>query len=518
MGKKVLLVTGKLAEPLVRKHIANTGVEFEIKSLPIPVATFISSRLLVESLRGLNPLEYSMLLVPGLARCNLKEVEEALGIPAFRGPRHVADLPFVLKNLGRVELSKERPADELIESKITSAAREILRRAEENVEELLLRRHNFLVGKGIASVAAGKDFPPRVIAEVADAPLLSRKQFTKVAEHYLKSGAEIIDIGMVADETMPERVSELVSAIRERFEVPVSVDTLNSREIEAAVDAGADMIISLCGDSIEEFAGLKIPAVLIPIHPKRNYYPCSPDEKIKYLLSLVERAKELGYARVIADPILDPLNLGFVESLASFYEFRKHEPDLPLMMGIGNVVELCDADSAGMVALLTGAASELNASFLLAVEASDKTRGCLAEVRRARDMMTVARVRGTAPKDLGLDLLRLKEKRRVWDEYDEGIEGKAEVIRAGAPGEFKPDPRGSFRLFVHGDEIIAVLYRKGEPEVVVKGKTAKEVSHEITRRGLVTTVEHAVYLGRELQKAETALRTGRGYVQDRNVF
>jgi dihydropteroate synthase-like protein len=459
-----------------------------------------------------------MLLVPGLARCNLKEVEEVLGVPAFKGPRHVADLPFVLKNLKRIKLSKERPADELVESEIASAARKILKRVEENAKKLLSRPHNFLVGKGRASIVAGKDFSPRVIAEVADAPLLPREQFTKVVEYYLNSGAEMIDIGMIADEAMPEKVSELVSAVKERFEVPVSVNTLNPREIEAAVKAGADMIISICGDTIEEFAGLKIPVVLVPIDPKRNYYPRSLDEKVKYLLSLVERAEELDYARIIADPILEPLNRGFMESLASFYEFGKRKPELPLMMGIGNVVELCDADSAGMVALLAGAASELNVSFLLTVEASDKTRGCVAEVRRARDMMTIAGIRGTAPKDLGLDLLCLKEKRRVWDEYDEGIEKKAEVIRAGPPVEFKPDPRGAFRLFVHGDEIIAVLYRKGKPEVVVKGKTAGEVSQEITRRGLVTTLEHAAYLGRELQKAEIALRTGRGYAQEQDVF
>jgi dihydropteroate synthase-like protein len=133
--------------------------------------------------------------------------------------------------------------------------------------------------------------------------------------------------------------------------------------------------------------------------------------------------------------------------------------------------------------------------------------------------MAVARSRGSVPKDLGLDLLILKEKRRVSDPYDRRIEEEARVVRVEGPTEFRPDPRGSFRIFVDEPEIVAVLYTpRGTPIVVVRGKTAEEVSNEIARRELVSDFEHAAYLGRELEKAEIALRTGRGYVQEMPLF
>jgi dihydropteroate synthase len=36
--------------------------------------------------------------------------------------------------------------------------------------------------------------------------------------------------------------------------------------------------------------------------------------------------------------------------------------------------------------------------------------------------------------------------------------------------------------------------------------------------GLVSTLDHAAYLGSELAKAEVALRTGKEYIQDSSLF
>ncbi len=55
------------------------------------------------------------------------------------------------------------------------------------------------------------------------------------------------------------------------------------------------------------------------------------------------------------------------------------------------------------------------------------------------------------------------------------------------------------------------------PSQVWSGRTAKEVCVEIFERAtpcLVTMLDHAAYLGRELQKAEAALFSGQEYVQD----
>jgi dihydropteroate synthase-like protein len=517
-NKKILLVTGKLAEALVRKYSSESKLDTEVRSIPVSVATFMTSDLLVNELKNLDLTNFSILLIPGLARCNPKEIEDRLGLPTFMGPKYAADIPFVLDNLERIELSKEMPACELLKAEIEASLRERLLEIEVEGMSRLSQPFNFLVGRGKSAIAAGKDFPTRIIAEIADAPLLSDEEIIGIAKRHLENGAEILDIGMVASKGMSGEVSRLVSILRDNFDVPISIDSLNEREIQAAIDNDIDLILSVDGGIINSFPNLDIPVVLVPINLKRGYYPREPSEKVKYLLDLAKKAKKLDYKRVIVDPILEPINRGFVQSLIGFYELRKLEPNIPVLMGVGNVIELCDADSVGMVALLAGAAGELEVSFLLTVEASNKTKGNVREVRKAREMMTLARVRESVPKDLGLDLLFLKDKRDFSDVYDEKIERKLMVIKARPVAEFKPDVRGAFKIFVDQSQIIAVLYTGRDPKIVIRGKTAEEVCNEIIGRGLISEMDHAAYLGRELQKAEIALKTGKGYLQDKELF
>ncbi len=49
---------------------------------------------------------------------------------------------------------------------------------------------------------------------------------------------------------------------------------------------------------------------------------------------------------------------------------------------------------------------------------------------------------------------------------------------------------------------------------VISGKYAIKLYHTIVKRNLVTRLEHAAYLGKELYKAEMALRYGKEYKQD----
>jgi len=518
MGKKILLVTAELAEKLVRRYAAESTIASDVKVLPLSVASFMTSELLINELKKIKLNNLSMLLVPGLVRFDLKRVEKELGIPTFKGPKYAADIPIVLDNLDKIELSKEKPACELLNSEIKASIKKQLKMAEKAAKKRLSEPHNFLIGKGKAAVPAGRDFPPRVIGEIADAPLLSDEKIIEVAKRYFESGAEIIDIGMLAGREMVNEVPRLVSTLRDNFDVPISIDTLNKAEIKKAIECEIDLILSINGATIDEFQNLEVPAVLVPLNTKRGHYPRAPREKVEYLMKLVKKSGKLGYKRVIADPILEPVNRGFVESLSSFYELRGLDPELPILMGIGNVIELYDADSVGMTALLVGAASELGASFVLTVEASDKTQGNVAEVRKTREMMTISRLRSTVPKDLGLDLLILKEKRKVFDLYDKNVEKVARTIHASAKKEFKLDQKGFFKIFVDKSEIVAALYAGRDPKIVIRGKTAEEICDEIIERGLISDIEHAAYVGRELQKAEIALRTGRSYLQEKELF
>ena len=57
-----------------------------------------------------------------------------------------------------------------------------------------------------------------------------------------------------------------------------------------------------------------------------------------------------------------------------------------------------------------------------------------------------------------------------------------------------------------------------KPVNVIKGKTAESVYAKIVEMGLVSRLDHAAYLGSELAKAEIALRTGKEYIQDKELF
>ena len=89
-----------------------------------------------------------------------------------------------------------------------------------------------------------------------------------------------------------------------------------------------------------------------------------------------------------------------------------------LFVGVSNVTELMDADSVGVNALLARLSSEVGASILLATEKSDKARGSVGEEATAAKMMFLAKKRGSVPKDLGVDLLVLKDKRNREEPYD----------------------------------------------------------------------------------------------------
>ncbi len=52
-------------------------------------------------------------------------------------------------------------------------------------------------------------------------------------------------------------------------------------------------------------------------------------------------------------------------------------------------------------------------------------------------------------------------------------------------------------------------------DCVVQGPTPTAVYAEIVKRGLVSQLDHAAYIGRELANAERSLKTGEPYVQDR---
>ena len=86
--------------------------------------------------------------------------------------------------------------------------------------------------------------------------------------------------------------------------------------------------------------------------------------------------------------------------------------------------------------------------------------------------------------------------------------------------EWKLDPKGFFTIKPFPDEgILRVRYYKIEPTghkliFLFEGTNAEELYNTIVREGCVSLLEHAAYLGSELQKAEIAMKQRKEYVQD----
>jgi dihydropteroate synthase-like protein len=504
MHKRVLLVTGKLAEPLVRKY----GKGCDVFVIPVSVAAFLTPELIVRYLKktGVKSGDYDLILIPGLVRGSAQVIEDELGIPTFKGPRNAMDLPQVLKALeDAFKLSKEVPADELFSFDALKRVEDIRNKTRNRsyIEKALKRPWNVLIG----NLPAGKDFPARILGEVVDAPKLGVGKTVEKALYYLREGADVIDIGMVAGETnldFIEEIPEIRENLKENgFNVPISLDSLNEREIEAGLDYG-DLFLSIDEGNLEALVTEK-PVVLIPTNQRTGYFPTKPAERVEFLEKLKGEALDLGYRRIIPDLILEHVP-HLARSIAAFQLYRERNPEDILLAGVGNVVELYDADSVGMNALLAGIAKELSINLLLTTEVSAKVKGSVRELRRAVNMNLF-----DIPKDLGFDLLILKEKRKAeWR-----FEPAREVIEAEEkPVELEPV---YFRIWLEDGRIWVNAHRGTETVLTIVGDEPNAIIDTILERFQIAP-RHAFYLGRELERAYTALKLRRSYVQEVELF
>ncbi len=92
------------------------------------------------------------------------------------------------------------------------------------------------------------------------------------------------------------------------------------------------------------------------------------------------------------------------------------------------------------------------------------------------------------------------------------------TIQAPETNKFVQDPAGFFVIYPESrsDCLIAEHYTStGVLDIIIKGKTPISIYMEAIDRKLVSRLDHAAYLGRELDRAYNALSTGTTYVQDR---
>ena len=79
------------------------------------------------------------------------------------------------------------------------------------------------------------------------------------------------------------------------------------------------------------------------------------------------------------------------------------------------------------------------------------------------------------------------------------------------------DPKGRAIDPDSGEPIGCKTKRSNQPSNIFRGKSAKEVGIKISEGHgpfPISRLDHAIYIGRELQRAEQCLRTGQQYIQD----
>lgn len=466
---QILLPTGRITEEVVRIAAAPYDATVVVTG---ELASFLTPEQLLSLIRDGS---YDLVITSGMCTASFRQIEEETGIPIFRGPRHAADLSMILGLVGIVEFSRDIPADDLL----TSIRQ---REATSKVAQLEKAATGDFTIRGV-KIGGGSRI--KVLAEIMDAH--RHPAIREMVIRFFESGADIVDLGFGFDANA-EDVRRVFAEIAD-IPGPLAADTQNPELIRAALPR-ADLILSLHEGNMKEAGPVIVAAgAAVVIIPGTG----TLDE-------MVAEARKMGITRLIADPLLQPAGSGLTRSLKGFAD-----PGCPLFFGAGNVTELIDADSIGVNALLTAMAHELHAAVIFCSEHSDKTRGAVAEMRRATEMMALTGER-PYPKDLGMDLLCIKEKRRRREpplEYNRVIEAER------MPDEIRYDPRGNFRIGIEDGCIVAV--RNG---IAVKGKRWQDLLYTFLQQDAVSFLDHAGYLGRELYKAELAIRFDRSFEQD----
>jgi dihydropteroate synthase-like protein len=491
----VLIATGRLAENTVRKA---AGEKADVLVADIDIAAFITPKRLIKTFQEANlSKKYDLILIPGLASGDFSKAAETLGCKIRLGPKHAYDLGFVLQFADKIEFSGKIPACELLVDVRTKFALELLRKAEEEASSLLMLRDLKIGGKACM----------KVMGEIVGAMEMDASALQVKIEAFIARGADIIDLGATLN-TVPEQVRKIVPLAKAFTKVPISIDTLDPELIYEGVEAGADLVLSLNSTNIKTagpiIARKGIAAVVIP----------DENRSLESLIRNVEAAYRLGIEKIIADPVLDPIGHNITESIVRYYEFHKMFPQIPVFLGVGNVTELLDVDSIGVNATICGIGAETGAGILFTPEFSDKAQGSIRELKRASQMMQLSSIRESSPKDLGLDLLCIKEKRRR-----PTFSLPEDAILAKPSKYWHIDPEGPILIRVVPDSISGIggLIVAEHEKVSVVGKNAREVIDTLLELKIISRLDHAAYLGRELEKAELALHFNRSYAQD-DVF
>ena len=202
--------------------------------------------------------------------------------------------------------------------------------------------------------------------------------------------------------------------------------------------------------------------------------------------------------RLRIDPVLEPIGFGFAASLERYFEVRRRWPDAEMMMGIGNLTELTDVDSAGVNVLLLAICEELGIRSVLTTQVIHWARSSVRECDLARRLVYHAIRHRILSKHLEPGLVMLRAGKPL-------AHGRETLDRLAA--EIKDH---NYRVFAEDEKVHVVsagLHLADRDPFAL-------FEQLMTREPKNLDASHAFYLGYEMAKAVTALTLSKDYRQD----
>jgi dihydropteroate synthase-like protein len=434
---RILFITGKLAEPSLRRTLTElaprAGFDYSVAVLPITVAALATTPWVAQHYSLTE--QFDRIILPGLCNGELDAFRTAWGDAAVeKGPKDLRDLPEYFQS-------------------------------------------------GSKSTAEYGGFDIEILAEINHAPRLPLDELIAQARKLHADGADIIDLGCDPGHRWT-KIGEAVSAVRGEG-LRVSIDTFDITEAERGAKAGAELVLSVNRTNREAARDWSCEVVAIPDTPSDLV---SLDETVAYLKSQGVRFR--------VDPVLEPIAFGFAASLGRYLEVRNRYPDIEMMMGVGNLTELTDADSAGINVLLLGFCQELGIRSVLTTEVINWAQTSVRELDLARRLVYHACQERVLPKHVEPNLVMLRDP-KVREHGEQTLREMAAQIKD-----------RNFRVFAERGRLHLI-----NSEMHLQGSDPFELFAELAKKTDIDPA-HAFYLGYELAKAVTALTLGKNYVQD----
>ncbi len=435
---RIHFVTGKLAEHSLRQVLERlaprVGFEYSIQVLNITVAALMTTPWIARRLAV--PPGTSRVLIPGSCRGPLDIFAEVTPLPVERGPED-------------------------------------------------LRRLDEFFGQQSRDLSAYGEYDIEIIAEINHAPRLAAAELLAEARRLWDDGADRIDVGCDPGSVWDGVGDAVRMLVGEGF--AVSIDSFEPREIAAATRAGASLVLSVNSTNVAAAADWGCEVVVVPDVPAT----------LEGFDDTIERLASEGVPHRL-DPVLEPIGFGFAASLGRYLETRRRYPAAEMMMGIGNLTELTDVDSAGINVMLLGFCQECEIRSVLTTEVIHWATSSVKECDLGRRLVHHAVTNRTLPKHVEPRLVTLRSG-KPQEFGDAELDRLATAIR---------DP--NFRIFAERGEVHMVgagLHLAARDPFLLFRQLAEAGRDDVDP-------SHAFYLGYEVAKAVTALTLGKDYRQD----